>query len=261
MTLDTILWLTGDGVTAIVVGMLVGRRVFRTLPVFTSYLAWGLLSDAGQQTAAHYFPATHYIVFLVGLIVDSLFQFGVLVELAWSVLRPLRASLPRWSWFAVAVLTGLVAAVVWPFASGPGVNALSLVGRLNVHVQITFSVLRILLFLGLAGCSQLLAIGWRDRELQVATGLGFYSMVSLAVWMHHTGQTAGPQYHPLDQLVAASYVCSLGYWVFAFSRQEALRREFTPQMQNFLLAVAGTARSSRMALRDDGATNDWKRRK
>lgn len=261
MTLDTILWLAGDGVTAVVIAFIFARRIYRTLPVFTAYLVWGLVGDAVQQTVAHYYPSHNYSVFLIGLIADSLFQFGVLVELSWSVLRPIRGSLPRWSWIAVAVLFALAAAVVWPFASGPGVNAFSLVGRLNVHVQITFSVLRILLFLGLAGCSQLLSISWRDRELQVATGLGFYSMVSLAVWIHHTTQTAGAEYHHFDQLVAASYFCSLGYWVFSFAQREAERREFTPQMQNFLLAVAGTARTARMGLENPPPGNERENRK
>jgi len=251
------LWLGGDGVTAVVVLFLFTRRIYRTLPVFTAYLVWGLVGDAIQQTIA----PNNYTVFLVGLIVDSVFQFGVLVELSWSVLRPIRGSLPRWSWIAVAVIFALATAVIWPFASGPGVSALSVVGRLNVHIQITFSVLRVLLFLALAGCSQLLAIGWRDRELQVATGLGFYSMVSLAVWIHHTSQTAGPDYHHFDQLVAASYVGSLGYWVFSFAQREAERREFTPQMQSFLLAVAGTARTARMSLEDTPPGNGRKPRK
>jgi hypothetical protein len=244
-----------------VVGFIFARRIYRTLPVFTAYLVWGLVGDAVQQTVAHYYPSQNYTVFLVGLIADSLFQFGVLVELSWSVLRPIRGSLPRWSWIAVATLFALAAAVVWPFASGPGVNAFSLVGRLNIHVQITFSVLRILLFLGLAGGSQLLSISLRDRELQVATGLGFYSMVSLAVWIRHTSQIAGTEYHRFDQLVAASYICSLGYWVFSFAQKEAERREFTPQMQNFLLAVAGTARTTRMSLDNPTPDKDRKLKK
>ncbi len=224
-------------------------------------MVWSLLGDVAQVAATHSYPASSYTLYIVGLFVDSLFQFAVLVELSWSVLRPLRTVLPRWSWMAIAALVALACAVIWPFATGPGVSSLSLAGYLQVHVEVTFSALRILLFLGLAGCSQLLSIGWRDRELQVATGLGFYSVVSLAVWIRHTGQVIGPQYHLLDQFVAVSYICSLAYWVFSFSLKEAERREFTPQMQNFLLAVAGTARSTRMALRDDGERNDWKRRK
>jgi hypothetical protein len=58
------------------------------------------------------------------------------------------------------------------------------------------------------------------------------------------------QYHLIDQIVTISYVCSLAYWCYCFAQQEAARREFTPQMQNFLLAVAGTARTTRMSMTD-----------
>ena len=46
----------------------------------------------------------------------------------------------------------------------------------------------------------------------------------------------------------ASYLCSLLYWVYSFAQKEAERREFTPQMQNVLLAMAGVAREQRLAL-------------
>ena len=260
MTLDNILWLAGDGATAVVVALLVFRRVYRTFPIFSFYLAWSLLSDAVAFTTQHFHPASYLKVFLVVLIVDSLFQFGVLVELLWSVLRPIRASLPRWSLFAVAALIILVGAIVWPLATGPGHDNLPLANRLIFHVYETFAILRILFFLLLAGCSQLLSIGWRDRELQIATGLGFYSLVTLAVWMNHASQTYGPQYHLLDQVMAFSYICSLAYWGVCFATKEAERREFTPQMQSLLLAMAGAARNTRIALTESAADKTRDRR-
>jgi hypothetical protein len=151
---------------------------------------------------------------------------------------------------ALAALIVLIGAAVWPFATRPGLSALSMAGRMTFHTQETFAILRVLFFLVLAGCSQLLSIGWRDRELQIVTGLGFYSLVSLAVWMQHS---TGPQYHVLDQIVAVSYVCSLAYWIFAFSQKEAERQNFTPQMQDLLLAMAGTARSTRIAMANSAA--------
>lgn len=249
MTLDNVLWLAGDGATALAVALLFTRGVFRTFPIFTYYLVWSLLGDAELYTAAHRYPASYRTVYLIVLIIDSLFQFGVLLELSWSVLRPLRAALPRWTLVALAALIVLIGAAVWPLATSPGVNDLSTASRLIFHTQETFAILRILFFLVLAGCSQLLSIGWRDRELQIVTGLGFYSLVSLAVWMRHTGQTlGGTQFHLLDQMVTVSYLCSLAYWIFAFSQKEAERQNFTPQMQDLLLAMAGTARSTRVAL-------------
>jgi hypothetical protein len=46
----------------------------------------------------------------------------------------------------------------------------------------------------------------------------------------------------------ASYLCCVSYWAYCFLQQEAERREFTPQMQSFLLSVAGAAHSSRVTL-------------
>jgi hypothetical protein len=258
VTLDTILWLAGDTATAIVVVLLVGKRVFRALPVFCAYLTWGLFSDAVLYTGTHFRSDIYYNIYVAVLVVDSLFQFSVLVELSWSVLRPLRAVLPRWSLLVVAGVVALAGAVVWPLTTSPGAEAFSFGGQLIGHVQETFSILRILFFLLLAGCSQLLCIGWRDRELQIATGFGFYSLVSLAVWMQHR---TGPQYHLLDQLVAFSYLCSLTYWAFCFMQKEAERRAFTPQMQGFLLAVAGNARSARIAMIDSSMDQPGRGRK
>jgi hypothetical protein len=66
--------------------------------------------------------------------------------------------------------------------------------------------------------------------------------------MVHTHQVAGPQYRMVDQFVEATYLCSLVYWIFSFAQREAARREFSPQMQSVLLAVAGAARSMRVGL-------------
>jgi hypothetical protein len=50
--------------------------------------------------------------------------------------------------------------------------------------------------------------------------------------------------------VAVSYLAALAYWVYAFAKQPAERREFTPQMKSMLLAVAGAARTARIDLED-----------
>jgi hypothetical protein len=154
------------------------------------------------------------------------------------------------------VVVGLILALgaaIWPFAVIPGFNNWPPQWHLLMRLEQTTAILRILFFLALAGGSQLLSIGWRNRELQVAAGLGFYSLVSLAVAMVQTHLTLGSQYTHLNQVEVASYIGSLLYWVVSFSQKEAARREFTPQMQSLLLAVAGSARSTRIALAESAA--------
>jgi hypothetical protein len=96
-------------------------------------------------------------------------------------------------------------------------------------------------------------MNWRSRELQVATGFGFYSFVSVAVAALNTHQSTGLQFAHLYRIVVVGFLCSLLYWVFSFAQKEAARQEFTPQMQRVLLAMAGTARTARVALEDSRA--------
>jgi hypothetical protein len=256
MSLDNALWLVGILIETAVLGLLLYRRVWRTMPVFCVYCAWVLLVNAGLYAAIRFFPGVYLTAYLVESAIDSALQFGVLVELVWSVLRPLRASLSRRALLVVGGVVLALGAAIWPFAVIPGFYNWSPQWHILIRLEQTTAILRVLFFLVLAGGSQLLSIGWRDRELQVATGLGFYSMVSLAVAMLHTHLTTRVQYGRLNQIEVAGYLCSLLYWVFSFAQQEAERREFSPQMQHLLLAVAGSARSTRMALTDGQAGND-----
>lgn len=251
MSPDDMIWLAGILIEAAVAGLLIYKRIWRLLPLFCVYLFWDLLSNAGGFAAGrllHFSFNNYLITYLVETAIDSVLQFGVLVELTWSVLRPIRSSLPRFTPAIIAVLVLAVGAAVWPFTTSPSLTHYATQIQFTAHLQQTVSILRVLFFLCLAGCSQLLSIGWRDRELQVATGLGLYSLVSLGVTVLQVHQTRGAQYKQLNQFVIGAFICSLLYWVFSFVQKEAERREFTPQMQSFLLAMAGAARANRAAL-------------
>ena len=253
MSLNNLIWFATFAAEAVVVALLIFRCVWRTLPVFSVYCTWLLLVDATAFVVLRFFPARYFLFYLTTSVVYSILEFGVLVELAWSVLRPFRASLPRGSLVIVIGLILALGAAIWPFAVIPGFNNWPPQWHLLMRLEQTTAILRILFFLALAGGSQLLSIGWRNRELQVAAGLGFYSLVSLAVAMVQTHLTLGSQYTHLNQVEVASYIGSLLYWVVSFSQKEAARREFTPQMQSLLLAVAGSARSTRIALAESAA--------
>ena len=242
-----------------ILGLLVYRRSWRTLPFFCLFCVWELTSDCGDYLVSHYFSSAYFTTYLVDQIVNSVLQFCVLVELAWSVFRPFRASLPRHTIWILGILIAGAGAAIWPFADSAAFAHFPLKWHVLIRLQQTDSILRVLFFLLLASCSQLLSIGWRDRELQIATGLGFYSLAALSVTLLHAHMEAGATYRRLDQFVVATYVCSLLYWVVSFAQKEAERREFSPQMQGLLLAVAGSARSTRIALTGSGPGKTGKR--
>lgn len=240
---------------AIVLLMIRGRS-FRTFPIFFIYVCWSLFSDS----FLYYIRIEHadwfFQIYRVQLIIDSLMIFAVLVELAWSVLRPIRKSLPKHSWIGIAVLFAIGALILWPVAGLVAPEHLTAQGLNLFRLQQTPAILRALSFLALAAFSQVLSIGLRDRELQIATGLGFYSIISLAVTIFHIHQQSGtPAYYWLDVAGQISYLAALFYWVFAFIKQPAERREFTPEMKTMLLAVAGAARSGRVDLEDSAKSS------
>ena len=254
MNLDAILWLAGFLSLTAVVCLLIYRHVWRTLPIFCIYSAWTLLSGAWDYAVHSFFPSAYLTTYLIEEGIDSALQFAVLVELSWSIFRPLRTFLLRRTILILGILIAVAAGAIWPLADSAAWARYTVESHILYHFHQTVSILRILFFLILAGSSQLLSIGWRDRELQVATGLGFYSLIDMTTSLVVAHQSAGPLYQMLDQVRMAAYSCSLLYWVFCFAQKEAERREFTPQMQSLLLSVAGSARATRMALADSVAS-------
>jgi hypothetical protein len=248
LSFDTAVYIAGDVAEVALVALLVYRRAWRLFPFFLIYsvecptggIIYFLVRHYGSQ------PALLQTYFYENVL-DGALQFCVLVELTWSIFRPYRRALPPATASLLGILIAIAGMAIWPFAEKSAFAHLPHQWQLLGRLQQTDSILRVLFFLALAGCSQLLSIGWKDRELQIATGLGFYSLISLTVTMVQSHQVAGPQYRMLDQFLAASYLCSLFYWVYSFAQKEAARREFSPQMQSVLLAVAGAARSMRVA--------------
>jgi hypothetical protein len=81
-----------------------------------------------------------------------------------------------------------------------------------VSIQV-FAVLRVAFLLALIWWSSLQGFRWPTRELRIVTGLGFCAIVSLAVVIIHGHNLVGMENHWLDQIVVASYLGALTYWV------------------------------------------------
>jgi hypothetical protein len=250
---------------ALVCGLLLRRKMWRTLPCFCAYVFWNLASDLAASLILWKLSGMSGLIYVryyfAQTIVDSLLQFAVLVELAWSVLSPVRHSLPRLSLVVLSVLIALAGLAIWPLAGTAVPQNFVGLSVIFFQLQETFAILRVACFLIMASFSQLLSIGWRDRELQIASGLGFYSIISLLVALFHSHQAQGPEYHWPDQALSLSYVGTLSYWTYSFATKEQERKEFSPQMQQFLLLMGGGARAGRIALSDLPSERSRKRNK
>lgn len=225
--------------------LLTRKRFYRSMPFFFSCVWLGIASDLATWIIQHHYPAYFFQAFIVQLCIDSVLQYGILVELCWCVLRPVRPLLPRGTVAGISLLVLGLGAMVWFLCNGQSFLGFPPHWHFLACVQQSGAILRISFFFTIVAGSQFLALGWGNRELQVATGLGCYSLVSLAATVVHSHQKLNMQYHQVDVIVAASYVGALVYWIASFLRAEAPRREFTLHMRSVLAAVSETARSQR----------------
>ena len=249
VSLGSALWYLTTALEIAVIVIALRKRIPRLLPFFFAYLIWTVASDAvGYAVKAN--PDFYDRVFLYEMPLDSLMQFGVLVELGWSVLRPMRSVLSRRAILIISLAVLGAAAAVWPLTTYTVNHTWWATWISLLRVQQTFSLLMIAFFLGLAGLSQFLAISWRDRELQVATGLGFYAVIRMGAALLHTHPSSVGQFDVIEDLVAFSFLCTLIYWGVSFQQKEAPRQEFSPRMQSILLTIAGTARADRVAMEE-----------
>lgn len=246
MILENALSITGMVAESVVIGLLLYRGIYRRLPIFLVYCISALLTDILAFWLRVYSQKGYGIEFYLSQsALDFALQFCVLVEVAWSVLQPVRRFLSQRALLLIAGLILAVGATIWPFAGITQIAAPTQTWRIMMQLQQTVTIVRVLFFLGLAASSQVLSLGWRDRELQVATGFGFYSLVSLIVAVINTHQSSVLQFRDLYVFVMISFILSLFYWVFSFAQREPARREFTPKMQSNLLALAEAARVAR----------------
>ncbi len=225
--------------------ILLTRRQYRTFPVFTLYIAFNVLTDVGLAAIMAVYPPRvgHAIAFML-LPLQYLFDLSVLFEIAWNVLRPVHTSLPRGTirafitLIALALLGGTLLA--WHVH-----DTGNRVYDIRRPLDLTVGLLRMLIFVATAGFAQVLGIGWKNKVLQLATALSFYSAVDLIVSLaarHSSGPDA------LEPIRGIAYALEIGFLVWAFTTKEVRRREFSPQMEQFLVTLAGRAKLARTAL-------------
>jgi len=213
-SIDLTMLLGAMALEVILIALLLWSRIYRTLPVFVTFMAWELCCNAvGMRALQLSFHA--YLWFsIVGMAANALFQFLVLAELMKVVLRFNRASAP--SRPLVILLIALASFLLWSltrWAIFPNMSPLNLFFQ---HMRQVLAVFWVALLLTIALMSRIKNLHWPDRELRIISGIGFTSIVSLSVIILHTHPATHAQFHRLDQIVIASYLGVLAYWVLSF---------------------------------------------
>ena len=257
--LDYFFLITGLALEATLLTVLLRRGLGRVYPSFFLYLCLNLLEDPSGLAIRVFSRHLYDQFYFVTTLLDYVLQLLVLSEIARNVFQPTRTLIRTGLRRTIFLLIFIGAASVVFVLSAPHLSpALSrsvsfeTVEPFVVRISLVLAVLKILLFLALAGFAQFLGIGWKNHVLQLATGFAFYGAISLSVQLSSSHVPAGPLYLKhllvLNSVQAAAYLLTLVFWIWAFSRNDAPRKDFTPQMQEVLVTIAHSAKRTRLAV-------------
>ena len=253
LTIDTIGVAAGLLLQAWLCIVMYRKGLARLYPIFFIYLLLNLAEDPiGWSLNIDTLAYERY--YFIVTILDYILQLFVLFEISRNVLRPSRRSIPLP--IAPIATVGILLCAIVAASFSRQVQSAGFGELVQVSLKITFglAILKILLFGALAGFAQVLGIGWKNHVLQLATGLAFYAGVSLLVQISTNHVPTGDKQAYISHLVvltqiqSAAYNLTLIFWIWAFSRNEAPRKDFTPQMQEVLVTIAQSAKRTRLAV-------------
>jgi hypothetical protein len=245
--LDLFFWAAGLLGELILLLVLFLRGNAKTFPVFT-----GLTASRIAQTAVLYavyrFGTRHdyFLVYWTFAFFDIVLQLGVLYEIASIVFRPLGVWAPDVRRKLCLLVAGsfLIASVLAWLAS-PQTERFA--QTMFVKGDLFAAVLLSALFVVVTSVSTRVGLPWKSHVLQLAQGLGIYSIADFIADAAETyfglpTRADGHRiYYFVEHFRMAIYLCCLGYWIVSLSRKEVPRHSITPEMRNRLFHLQNAA--------------------
>jgi hypothetical protein len=223
------------------------RRQYKNFPVFTFYIAFNLLTDRRRHAGRWCFEKLGRAPWRFACLLPPILSgSNGSLEIAWHVLRPVQVSLPHGTASNIRLVHGSLCwvALCWPGMLTTGSLVYDKIKRPSRPDG--EGLLRMLIFVVTAGFRPVAGDRLEKQGLQLATALSFYSAVDLIVSLvqRHSGPI-----RDLERIAGWSTSCfELGFLVWAFTTKDVRRREFSPQMEQFLVTLAGRAKLARTAL-------------
>jgi hypothetical protein len=246
-TLDLFLWAAGFLGHLVLLVVLFIRRHAKTFPLFTSLVAANIAQTVVLYTVHRFATGSEYFhVYWTFAIVEVALQLGVLYEIASIVFRPLGVWAPDVRRkLSLLVLGSLaMAGALTCLASPPAACvAQSILVRGNLFAALLLSEL----FVVTASLSTRVGLPWRSHVLQLAQGLGIYSIATLIVETadSYFGMPAHADDYRIFRFVqhcrVAIYLACLSYWIVCLYRKELPRRSVTPEMRSRLFHLQSAA--------------------
>src|ERR1700759_2014048 len=252
LTVDSVGFAVGLLLQAALCFVIFRKRLARLYPIFILYLLLNLIEDPLGWFLRDHVSAYRHFYFIV-TILDYVLQLLIIFEIGQNVVRPSRRSIPFPILPIATVAVLLCAIVAASFSRQVQAGGTEHLVQVSMQVTLGLAILKLLVFAALAAFAQMLGIGWKSHVLQLATGLAFYAGVSLLIQIsssHASTSEANYIYHldRLMQIQSVAYNGTLAFWIWAFSRNEAPRKDFTPQMQEVLVTIAQSAKRTRLSV-------------
>jgi len=254
VSLESVFGLAGFCGELLLLAILFFRRAYKNFPIFSAYLAWLLISDPLLLVLywQHGTSGTlYYRTYFTFNCIQYAIELAVLFEIGANVLQPANRLVHKKVLAGAAIFIALGALVAFLIAADLNASTLAH-SRIFQVINTTMAILRLTVFILIAGFSQILGLNWKNHVLQLTSGLAFYAVVTLIVEVAHSQLRNGPNYsynyYALEHLRVGGYLCTLYFWCYAFAKKEAPRKEFSPQMTKILVSISGSTKRQRAVL-------------
>jgi hypothetical protein len=196
----------------VLLGVLIRRRVFVTLPSFFAYAAFAVAADVARFVAHGHRPTYYATYWITEACYDLL---GILVM--YEVLRTVLGGLTRAWWARLIFPAVLVAGIGMSLARANVIpSRLSGIEFYIAVGEIAVRFVQVLVFAGLVTLVPVVGLRWRQYPFGVATGFGLYATVMLLMTIKFSD--FGTRFKLLwgwTSLVAYSVAVLIWIWFFS----------------------------------------------
>lgn len=226
-------WIARIGLQAILLAIMVRRKIYRKFPAFLLYIAWAVVSGStlvimlygGFATGREYYQA--YRIDIAG---GAVLSFCVLYELFertlrdYPVLSDVGNSLYRW---VALVFMGIAVFLAW---SVPAMGSGKLLASFFV-LQRSARLLQCGLLIFLFVFVRSFHLSWRNRAFGIALGFGISATVSLAlaaIRAQIEPVFSNPAKEALRLTGQVGDLCAVGVWIWYLLLRESAAGQVPP---------------------------------
>ncbi len=236
-SLDDILWAAGFLAYIGLFSVLLIQQRWKEFPVFTTLVGFDTaLTVALFLFYAHGSRLIYARLYWSAAIVDFALQLALVSEIARILLRPTgtwvrdaRNQFLLWGGAGIACAALLAWAV-----SPPGLSSKE-VWQVRGSLFTSLVICELVLVMALSATR--LGLGWRSHVMALGQGLGVWAIVAVAVDSAQSFLGAKQSFATLDHVRIGVYCAVLGYWIVQFWRPEPVRREISPEMREYIVAL------------------------